>query len=166
MELQIPAAPWILSLAPSLGTLCSFQWMTVSIHFCICQALAKPLRRQIYQAPVSNSCWHPQYCLFWEVVYGIYPLVGQSLDGHSFSLCSELVSVTPSMGILFFLLRKMEVSTLWSSFLSFMYFTNCILGILSFWTNIHLPVSAYHGCSELPGTKPPIKEITCWDSWL
>jgi hypothetical protein len=26
----------------------------VSIHFCICQALAEPLRRQLYQAPVSK----------------------------------------------------------------------------------------------------------------
>jgi hypothetical protein len=51
-------------------------------------------------------------------------------------------------------LRRNEVSTLWSSFfLSFMYFANCILGILSFWANIHLSVSAYHVCSfviELP----------------
>jgi hypothetical protein len=28
--------------------------MTVSIHLCICQALAEPLRRQLYQAPVSK----------------------------------------------------------------------------------------------------------------
>jgi hypothetical protein len=28
--------------------------MAVSIHFCICQALAEPLRRQLYQAPVSG----------------------------------------------------------------------------------------------------------------
>ena len=39
MGLQTPSAPWVLSLAPSLGTLCSIQWMTVSIHFCIFQAL-------------------------------------------------------------------------------------------------------------------------------
>jgi hypothetical protein len=45
MGLQTPSAPWVLSLAPSLGTLCSIQWMSVSIHFCICQALAEPLRR-------------------------------------------------------------------------------------------------------------------------
>jgi hypothetical protein len=47
-----PSAPWVLSLAPSLGTFCSVQWMIVSIHFCICQALAELLRRQLYQAPV------------------------------------------------------------------------------------------------------------------
>jgi hypothetical protein len=38
--LQTPLAPWGLSLAPPLGALCSIQKMTVSIHFCICQALA------------------------------------------------------------------------------------------------------------------------------
>jgi hypothetical protein len=54
MGLQTPSTPWLLSLAPSLGTLCSVQWMIVSIHFCICQALADTLRRQLYQAPVSR----------------------------------------------------------------------------------------------------------------
>ena len=54
MGLQTPSGPWALSLAPSLGTLCTIQWMTVSIHFCICQELAEPLRRQHYQAPVSK----------------------------------------------------------------------------------------------------------------
>jgi hypothetical protein len=43
--LQTPSAPWVLSLALPLGTLCSVQWMTVSIPFCICQALAETLRR-------------------------------------------------------------------------------------------------------------------------
>jgi hypothetical protein len=28
--------------------------MAVSIHFCICQALEEPLRRQLYQVPVSK----------------------------------------------------------------------------------------------------------------
>jgi hypothetical protein len=48
MGLQTPSAPWVLSLDPSLGNLCSVQWKTVSIHFCICQALAEPFRRQLY----------------------------------------------------------------------------------------------------------------------
>ena len=52
--LQTPSAPWVFSLAPLLGTLCSIQWMVVNIHFCICQSLAEPLRRQPYQAPVSK----------------------------------------------------------------------------------------------------------------
>ena len=54
MGLQTPSAFWVLSLAPSLGTLCSVQWMTVSLHFCIFQALAEPLRRLLYQASVSK----------------------------------------------------------------------------------------------------------------
>jgi hypothetical protein len=57
MGLQSPSAPWVLYLAPSLGIMCSIQWMIVSIHFCICQALAEPLRRQLYQAPVSRLLW-------------------------------------------------------------------------------------------------------------
>jgi hypothetical protein len=49
MGLQTPSAPWVLSLASPLGILCFVQWMAVSIHFCICQALAEPLKR-------SGSC--------------------------------------------------------------------------------------------------------------
>ena len=39
MGLQNSLAPWVLSLAPSLRTLCSVQWMAVSIYFCICKLL-------------------------------------------------------------------------------------------------------------------------------
>jgi hypothetical protein len=38
----------------SLRTPCSVQWLAVSICLYICQALAEPLRRQLYQAPVSK----------------------------------------------------------------------------------------------------------------
>jgi hypothetical protein len=37
---QPPLAPWVLSLAPPMGVPCSIQWMTVSIHLYICQAMA------------------------------------------------------------------------------------------------------------------------------
>jgi hypothetical protein len=47
------------------------------------------------------------------------------------------------MGIFFPILRRNEVSTRWSFFLIFLCFANCILGIVSFWDNIHLSVSAY-----------------------
>jgi hypothetical protein len=48
------------------------------------------------------------------------------------------------IGVLFPILRRNEVSTLWSSFfLIFLCFANCILGIPSFLANIHLSVSAY-----------------------
>jgi hypothetical protein len=58
MGLQYASAPWVLSLAPSLGNLCSVQWMTMSIHFCISQALAEPHRGQLYYAPVSRLFCH------------------------------------------------------------------------------------------------------------
>jgi uncharacterized membrane protein len=61
---------------------------------------------------------------------------------HPFVSAPNFVSVTPSMGILFPILRRNKVSTCWSSFLIFLCFANCILGILSFWANIHLSVSA------------------------
>jgi hypothetical protein len=54
MGLQTPSAPSVLSLAPPLGTLCSVQKLAESLHPCICQALVEPLRRQLYQAPVSK----------------------------------------------------------------------------------------------------------------
>ena len=52
--LQTPSAPWVLSLAPLLGTQYSIQWIAVSIHLCICQAMAEPLRSQLYKAPVGK----------------------------------------------------------------------------------------------------------------
>jgi hypothetical protein len=45
--LQTPSAPSVLSLIPPLGTPWPVQWLAESICFCICQALAKPLRRQL-----------------------------------------------------------------------------------------------------------------------
>jgi hypothetical protein len=54
MGMQTSSPPWVLYLAPSLGTLCSIQWMAVSIHFCISKAQAEPLKSQVYQAPVSK----------------------------------------------------------------------------------------------------------------
>jgi hypothetical protein len=54
MGLQAPSPPSVLSLAPSLGTLCVVQWLAESIHLYICNTLAEPLRRELYQAPVSK----------------------------------------------------------------------------------------------------------------
>ena len=53
--LQTPSAPSILPPTPPLGALCSIRWLAASILICIAQALAKPLRRQLYQAPVSKN---------------------------------------------------------------------------------------------------------------
>ena len=54
MGFQTPSAPSVLSLTPPLGTLCSVQWMAVSLHFYIFRVLAESLRRQLYQSPVSK----------------------------------------------------------------------------------------------------------------
>jgi hypothetical protein len=90
MGLLTTSAHWVLSLAPSLGTLCPVQWMAVSIHFWICQALTGSLKRQLYQAPVSKhllaSTIVPGFgdCI-WDGSLG-----GTVLDGLSFSLCPTL----------------------------------------------------------------------------
>jgi hypothetical protein len=68
--------------------------------------------------------WIHRWCSLWMA----FPSV-------SASYC---VSVSPLLSILFPLLRRIEVFTLWSSFLSFMWSVNYILGILNFWANIHL----------------------------
>ena len=46
--------PQILLLSPTLGFSFSVQWLAVSSYICIGQALAELLRRQVYQAPVTN----------------------------------------------------------------------------------------------------------------
>ena len=87
-------------------------------------------------------------------VYGIDPPGewGQSLDGLSFSLCSTLYLCISYLKYFPPDLIKTEASTLWSSFfLSFMWCVNCILGIPSFWANIHLSMSAYHVYSFVIG---------------
>jgi hypothetical protein len=85
-----------------------------------------------------NSVW------VWCLIMGWIPRWGSLWIVHRFVLAPNFV--TTSMGVLFPILRRNEVSTLWSSFLIFFLcvcFVNCILGILSFWANIHLSVSAY-----------------------
>ena len=152
--MQTPLTPWVLSLARSFLSLCSVLWMTVSIHFSICQALEEPLRRQLYQAPVSQLLLPSTIlsgcggCLWgWTTRWGSLWMVIPSVSIPHF------VSVTPSVGVLFPLPRKIRLSILWSSlFLSFLWFVICILGFHSFWDDNHLSVSAYHVCSFVIGT--------------
>jgi hypothetical protein len=90
-------------------------------------------------AGICNSVW---VYMEWINRWGSLWMVLSTVSAPNFA------SVTPSMGILFPILRRNEVSTFWSSFfLIFMCFINCILGSLSFWANIHLSVSACHVCS-------------------
>jgi hypothetical protein len=51
---KVPSAPSVLPLTPPLGSPCSVRFLTVSIHVCIGQDLTEPLRRRLYQAPVSK----------------------------------------------------------------------------------------------------------------
>ena len=53
MGLQTPSTSSVLSLTPLLGTPWSVQWLAANIHHCLCQALAEPLGRQLYQALIS-----------------------------------------------------------------------------------------------------------------
>jgi hypothetical protein len=102
-----------------------------------------------FQQNLAGIC--NSVCVWWLIMrwiskWGSLWMVLPSVSAPNF------VFVTPSMGILFPILRRDEVSTLWSSFfLGFMCFANCILGILGFWANIHLSVSAYHVSSFVIG---------------
>ena len=96
--LQTPSPHSCLSLTPPLGiplgtplrTLCSVQQMAMTICLCICQALAEPLRRQLYKASLSI------HFLASTIVFGFGGCIwdgfpGRSvLDGFSFSLCSTI----------------------------------------------------------------------------
>ena len=97
-------------------------------------------------AGICNSVWG------WWLIMGWISGWGSLWIVHPFVLAWKFVSVTPFMGILFPILKRNEVSTHWSSFfLSFLCFANCILGILSFWANNHLSVSAYQVTSFVIG---------------
>jgi hypothetical protein len=147
MELKAPSAPSGLSLAPPLRILCAVQWLVESIYLCICQALAKPLRRQLYQAPVSKYLLASTIGPGLVTVHVMDPQVEQSLDGFSFSLYSTVFPCIFFYAYFVPLLRRNEVSKLWSSFFfSFIWSVNFILGIPTFWANIQLSVNAYHAC--------------------
>jgi hypothetical protein len=92
--LQTPSAPWVLPLAPTLWTLCSVQWMNMSIPFCISHALTEPIRRQLYQAPISKhfhkSIWVWWMYIWWIPMWGLLWMVIPSVSAPYF------VSVTPS----------------------------------------------------------------------
>jgi hypothetical protein len=53
LGLQMPSAPSVLSLTPSLRIPCSAQWLAASICLFICQTLVEPHRKQLFQSPVS-----------------------------------------------------------------------------------------------------------------
>ena len=117
MALQNHSAPWILSLPPPLGTLCSVQWLAESVPLCICHALAEPPRRQLYLPPVSKYLWAWILVSVFCNVYTITMFVYMGWNTRSGSIwmvfnsvsAPHFVSVSPSVGILFPLLRRNRV---------------------------------------------------------
>jgi hypothetical protein len=84
----------------------------------------------------------------WISGYGSLQMVDPFVSAPNF------VSVTPSMGVLFPFLKRGKVSTLRSLFLLRFIVSQIIsyiLGILSFWANIHLSVRRYHLSSFVIG---------------
>ena len=102
-----------------------------------------------FQQNLAGIC--NNVCIWW-LIMGWTPGWGSLWIAYPLVLAPNFVSVTPSMGILFPILRRNEVSIHWSSlFLIFLCFANCILGILSFWANIHFSVSVYQVTSFVIG---------------
>jgi hypothetical protein len=85
-------------------------------------AIPRPGSFQHNLAGICNSV-----CVWW-LIMGWTPRWGSLWMVHPFVLAPNIVSVTPSMGILFPILGRGEVSTRWSSlFLIFLCLANCIL---------------------------------------
>jgi hypothetical protein len=84
----------------------------------------------------------------WRLIMGWIPGYDSLYMVHPFGSAPNFVSVTHSMGVLFPILRRAKVSTLWSLFfLSFMCIAHCIL---------------YLGYSKFLGEYPLINEyISC-----
>jgi hypothetical protein len=93
-----PSAPSVLALTPTLESPRAGWCLTASIHICIGQALAEPLRGQLYQAPtyqhgllgISNTVW--VWCLQmgwiprWGSLCITFPSVSAPLLVPAFSL--------------------------------------------------------------------------------
>ena len=83
MGLQTPSAVSVLSLTTPLGTPSSVPCLAVSIPLCVCQALADPLSRQLYQAPVSmHFLTATIVSAFGDCMWDGYP--GGAVSGWSF----------------------------------------------------------------------------------
>ena len=81
-----------------------------------CQQALVDIHKSVWVCSLYMG-WIPRWGSLWMVMTSVF--------------APNVVSVTPSMSILFPILRRNEVSTIWSSFfLSFMWSVNCILGIL------------------------------------
>ena len=145
--LQISLAPWILSLAPPLGDPVIYSIADCE-HPLLCWAGPSLLSQETaisgsFHRTLASVC---NGVIVWRLIMGWIPGYGSLYMVHPFVSAPNFVSVTPSMGVLFPILRRGIVSTPQSSFfLSFMCLANCILylGYPRFWVNILLSVSTY-----------------------
>jgi hypothetical protein len=142
----------LLGLTPPLGFPCLDRWLVASTYIYIDQGLAEPLRRWLYQAPVSKQFLASTIVFRFGVCMWDTPSGALSFMVFLSVSTPPFVTIFPPLSILFSLKRRTESSTLWSSFfLSFMLSVNCIFGIPGFWVNNHLSVSAYHVYSFVTG---------------
>jgi hypothetical protein len=110
-----PSVPSVLTLTLPLGTPILVQWLAASPCLCPCQVLAEPLRRQLYQAPVS------MHFLASTIVLASGDCIWDGSPGGAVSGWPFLQSLPILYLCLLPLLEKNEESTFWSSFfLSFM----------------------------------------------
>jgi hypothetical protein len=75
-----------------------------------------------YQQNLASVC---NGVSVWRLIMGWISGYGSHYMVHPFVSAPNFVSVTPSMDVLFPILRRGKESTLGSSFLSFMGFANC-----------------------------------------
>jgi len=137
----------------SNGTQFSVQWLAASICLCVCHTLAVSLRRHLYLVPVSMHFLASSILSsFGGCIYvGCIPMRGRLWMAIPSVSPPHFASIFLPWIFLFSLLRS-EAATLWLSFfLSFMWSVDCVLGNLSFWSNIHLSVSAYYVCFSVIG---------------
>ena len=93
---------------------------------------------------ISGSCQHALLGIHnsvwvWRLYMGWIPRWGSPWMAFPSVYAPHFVSLFDPVIILFPFLRRNEALTLWSSlFLSFMWPVNFILGMKSFWANIHL----------------------------
>jgi hypothetical protein len=110
------------------------------------------LWQSLEETAISGSCQQAllgiHKCLGLVNVYGMDTQLGQSLDGLAFNLWPTLC-LHISFCEYFVPLRRTEAPTLWSSFLSFMCYVNCILDI-----NLHSSLHASYTCIKLLKIEP------------
>ena len=140
------------SLTTPFWTPCSVQWLGVNRCLCICQALAEPLRRQVYQASVSMHFLVSTIILGLVTLDEMNPQLRQSLDDLSFSFCSTFCLCISSCEY-FVPLSEKDRSTHTFVFLLLELHVVCELYLeySEVWGNIHLSVNAYHVCSFVIG---------------